>query len=101
MTLKGLFKKYGLNPAWSEIEETDSFFLEELSAELCESHPLFAKVQRAAARCHANDDVLFLLKDGNWAIVHLTYAKLNADGFPMFKLFSDLHDVMCYMKEEN
>ena len=94
-----LLKEYGLDSVWSAIGDEGNYFLDELNAELSEIHPLYARTEYAAARCLISDDVLFLLKDRNWAIVHLTYTRHNTDGFPMFKLFSDLHSAMRYMKE--
>jgi hypothetical protein len=45
----------------------------ELVAELSPEHPLFGHPGEVIARSEASDDVLLLLEDGRWAIVHLTW----------------------------
>lgn len=45
----------------------------ELVAELSPEHPLVGYPGGVVARAQASDDVLLLLEDGRWAIVHLTW----------------------------
>lgn len=95
-----LIEKYGDEFNWREIMKTDNSLLDELNTKLSESHPLYRKIRKAVAKCDSNDDVLFLLDNDNWVIVHLTYSKSNTDGFPKFKDFSDLPSAMSYIEEQ-
>jgi hypothetical protein len=94
-----LLDKYGDDFNWAKISEAGSF-LDEVNSELNDTHPLFEKVVKAVAKCEANDDVLFLLNDSSWVIVHLTYSKNNEKGFPIYKSFSDLLSAMKYIEEQ-
>ncbi|MCX6522713.1 MAG: hypothetical protein NTZ21_18805 [Actinobacteria bacterium] len=54
----------------------------ELSRETAEGHVLFAVSVNAVAACGHCDDVLFALKDGRLACVHLTYVRSAPDRLP-------------------
>jgi len=96
---EALSNKYGSEFNWREIENGD-FFLNELHSEInINSHPLYAKARKAVAKCDSNDDVLFLLDDDNYAIVHLTYSKNNIDGYPTYNVFMNLSSAICHIEE--
>lgn len=95
-----LFKKYGNEFSWREIMKTDNPLLNELNSELNKNHPLYEKGRKAVAKCDSNDDVLFLLYNGNYAIVHLTYSKNNTAGFPKYKVFMDLPSALRHIEEQ-
>jgi len=58
------------------------------------------KAKKALARCYSQDDVLFLLDDNSYAIVHLTYSKNNIGGCPSHIVFPDLHSAIGNIEEE-
>lgn len=95
-----LKEKYGDDFNWSDIRGKEEFFLNELYSELRENHPLHGKAQAALAKCDSKDDVLFLLRNNSYAIVHLTYSKNNVGGFPRYQEFSDLQSAMLHMENE-
>ena len=98
-----LEEKYGEDFNWMHMkflgEET---FLKELDKELNENHPLYKKVQAALAKCESNDDVLFLLRDDNYAIVHLTWSgsRETTSRFPYYKEFSNLQSALAHIENE-
>ena len=95
-----LIDKYGDSFNWTKILKTKTSFLEELNSELSKMHPLYKRAVKAVAKCDSNDDVLFLLDNDNWAIVHLTYSKNNIDEFPKYKYFSNISDAMTHIEEQ-
>ena len=95
-----LLEKYGDDFNWSKIAKTNNFFIDELNVELSKTHPLYNRVFKAVAKCDSNDDVLFLLHDDNYAIVHLSYSKSNINGFPLYKEFTDLQEAIHYIEDQ-
>ncbi len=95
-----LYKKYGNQFNWRPISFSDQFFINELNLELTSNHPLYGKIKWAVARSISNDDVLFLDENNKWYIIHLTYSKSNSLGYPKFKEFLDLDNVMQFIEEE-
>ena len=86
------------NDDWDLIDSTsDSKWLAELNAELSNTHPLYQKAVKSIARCYPQDDVLYQLENGEYAIVHLTYSHTNVDGWPRFILFENLNDAERYI----
>lgn len=79
-------------------------FVKELQSELAESHPLYCTEAMAYAKSESSDDVLFSLDNGKCAIIHLTYSKQNAEGFPKFKEFDSvekaLEEIKCNLGGE-
>jgi len=69
-----------------------------LTAELGEKHPLYRKAATPIARCYGQDDVLYKIYDGTYAIVHLTYSLKNQDGWPRFITFKSLEDAITHIK---
>lgn len=67
----------------------------QLAREINEGHVLFNHVVKEIARKQDNDDVLFKLDDGKYAVVHLTWTseKLSLDHFPTTKIYKDWEDV--------
>ena len=83
---------------WDVVDVKDSSkWLALLNAELNRTHPLYKRATKALARCYARDDVLYRLEDGKCAIVHLTYYRNNADGWPRFVMFEKLEDAEKYI----
>jgi hypothetical protein len=56
-----------------EEERQRSSIQQELLAEVAAGHPLSRISSEVIARSEASDDVLVLLEDGRWALVHLTW----------------------------
>jgi hypothetical protein len=79
----------------------DNHFLNVLNSELTADHPLYGKARKALARCHSQDDFLFLLDDKSYAIVHLTFSKNNIGGTPYYIKFADLQSVIHEIENES
>jgi hypothetical protein len=95
-----LIDKYGDEFNWYRINETNTSFIHELHSELKPGHPLYEKAIMAVAKCTSRDDVLFLLTDDSYAIVHLTYSTYNTEGFPQIKVLSNIQDTINYIEEQ-
>lgn len=102
ITLRDLMNKYGEDFDWQETDDNqkNSFFLHELNSELNKKHPLFKKVEKFIARRFSQDDVLYLLTNKTYAIVHLTYSKNDIDSYPRFIAFEDLQSALRYIENE-
>ena len=96
---ENLIDKYGDDFNWYEIADNDDFFSSQLKRELSKGHALYGKAKKAIAKCDSNDDVLFLLTDNTWAIVHLTYSKSISINFPKAEVFTSLQSVVNYIEE--
>ena len=95
-----LIEKYGDEFNWHPVNEANISLIKELRSELNPNHPLYDKAILAAAKCSARDDVLFLLSEGKYAIVHLTYSTNNTEGFPRYKEFPNIQDAIKYIEEQ-
>ena len=93
-----LINKYGDDFNWIEVKR--DCFINELNLEMNKNHPLYSRAKMAVAKCESNDDVLFLLDNGDLAIVHLTYSTSNADGFLKYKYFLDFQSTIKYIEQE-
>lgn len=60
---------------WQPVDREDerNGLLAELQCEVDSTHPLKGVASTAVARRQDNDDVLFSLADGRYAVVHLTW----------------------------
>ena len=95
-----LAQKYGEKFVWADVRHEGAYYLKELELELNESHPLYKRGRAVLAKSTSKDDVLFLLDEDIYAIVHLTYSLKNEKGFPMYKAFSGLEEVFQYIEAE-
>jgi hypothetical protein len=102
--LGDLMEKYGAEEfTWQFIpfSQSEGAFVQELSSEIAERHPLYSRgIRYAIAKCQANDDVLFLSEDDHYFIVHLTYSKTNSSGYPRYIEFPDLEAAMSHIEEQ-
>ncbi|NIT60695.1 MAG: hypothetical protein GWN00_32175 [Aliifodinibius sp.] len=67
---------------WQPANDNSQNIESELKKELNEGHKLYGKRLKVKARRIDNDDVLFELSDGNYAVVHLTWSvkkEINSD----------------------
>ena len=69
-------------------------FETELQRELSPAHPLFDIGAEAIGKSEANDDVLFQLQNGEFALVHLTWTgHIEATGqWPYYELYQSWND---------
>lgn len=65
----------------------------QLKKELTINHSLFNIDLKSIARRQDNDDVLFELSDGRFAIVHLTWSTSIDSTWPRFKLYDNWQNV--------
>jgi len=63
----------------------------ELRAEAAAGHPLSGVSAEVIARSSALDDVLILLEDGRWALVHLTWRRApEAPPWPLVEFYDSV-----------
>ncbi len=80
-----LHELHFLTCPWEHLTESAAIALQqELQSELSPAHQLFGTKSVARAHRIDNDDVLFWIEGLNtYAIVHLTWARANAEGYPI------------------
>lgn len=93
-----LAKTYGEDFSWF-IVKPDSSFVSEAYREIAADHPLFGMKLTCLAKCEANDDALFYTEHGQFVIIHLTYSKTNAAGFPRYQLFDTHLELKQYLEQ--
>lgn len=96
--LTELERKYGEDFSWF-IVKPDSSFVSEAYREISSDHPLFGMKLTCLAKCEANDDALFYTEHGQFVIIHLTYSKTNAAGFPRYQLFDTHLELKLYIEQ--
>jgi hypothetical protein len=88
-----------INKDWDLLDNKGNvYFLNQLNNELIEEHFLFNRAEKAIMKRLSQDDVLYLLKDGKFAIVHLTYSKNNSSKWPAYKEFETIGEVRNYIE---
>ncbi len=107
MTVEEVFDeltdKYSEDFNWHMISSSNGYFVEELKSEISEKHVLHNKDVQAIAKCDSNDDVLYVTKNENsredYYLVHLTYSKQNEEGYPRYKIFTELEELKAYIEK--
>ena len=84
--LQKLTVLYGDDFPWMLLPQENGF-LRQAEKEITEGHPLYLQLAEAIAKCEANDDVVFRLNDGRFALVHLTWQNPTNPAFPRYALF--------------
>lgn len=75
----------------TEEERQRSAIARELLAEVAAGHSLASVSGEVIARSGASDDVLLLLEDGRWALVHMTWRRTpEPPPYPHVKFFDSL-----------
>lgn len=75
--------KYQWLEPWNEIAEDQvDFFQTELLKEISSSHYLFGLQMRPIGRSLAADDILVLVNNSKYAVVHLTWAGKGDKAWP-------------------
>jgi hypothetical protein len=64
--------------------------LAELRAEVVDGHPLHGVDLVVVGRSYRQDDVLFALNDGRWAVVHLTFARPDRPPWPSTSFYDSV-----------
>ncbi len=68
-------------------DKIKSGLIDEAYGEMSLQHELHEKLSYAIAKCKSNDDVLFELINGDYAIIHLTWNGNESDpSFPTYKV---------------
>jgi hypothetical protein len=89
------------NRDWADVSGSESEALTgECNAELGGAHPLAGRIDRAIARRLSQDDVLFVLRDGRCAVVHLTWSENNPEGWPRYSEFASPEEAARYIDNE-
>lgn len=89
---KSPFKILELPEPWYWTSEDLSI---QLQTELNNDHILKGELTKTTARRQDNDDVLFEIKDGKYAIVHLTWQKYPHENtmFPLTEIYENWKNV--------
>lgn len=95
-----LSDKYGEDFNWSSIEFSNQYFVKQAKKEIKQGYPLFGKIMYSTAKCESNDDVMYVLENGTYAIIHLTYSENINIAYPTFKEFENLKQVMEYIEQK-
>jgi len=91
-----LCDKYGEEFNWG-IVPLENGFVRELEKETDVSQ--YDEV-KAIARSYSCDEVLFLFDNNIYRIYHLTYSTNNLKGFPRYKEFLDVEQVVEYIENQ-
>ena len=92
-------KKFGEQFNWYYVNAINDSYMNQANRELSARHCLYNKIVKTLAKCESNDDVLFYLKDNQFAIVHLTYSS-NDDLYTRFEIFNNLNDLFGYIEKK-
>lgn len=81
------------DPWWclGENRELQQGIQKELESEIGNEHPLFEFKPLVFGKCDANDDIVVILNDGRFALVHLTWSG-RVDSFPNNFPSSEIYD---------
>lgn len=97
-----LISKYGEDFYWGWWNSDE--YLKELNNELTEKHPLYNNIECFVGKCFANDDALYLTRNGKAVIVHLGWPskkKKDLSGeIPTYTEFLDLKSALEYIEKE-
>lgn len=91
--------KYGEDFCWLRIDPEQNNFVTEAYREIKEGHPLHGMQLTCLAKCESNDDVLYLTEYEQFVVIHLTYSRNNASGFPRYKILDTHHDLKIYLEQ--
>lgn len=73
---------------------TEQDFADQLKKEVIKGHVLFGKTVKTLARRQDNDDVLFLVDNKKFAVVHLTWSGLSSHtGLPRTEVYETWDDL--------
>ncbi|SHL77609.1 hypothetical protein SAMN02745136_05674 [Anaerocolumna jejuensis DSM 15929] len=95
-----LCEKYGENFNWSLIGFSNQYFVEEAKKEIKPGHLLYGKTMNSVAKSESNDDVMFVMENERYVIIHLTYCKDGEVRYPTFLEFENLIEVMSFIEKE-
>ncbi|WP_159453603.1 hypothetical protein [Ohtaekwangia koreensis] len=85
-------KSIELPPPWYW---TDIGLTVQLESEISKTHILYGRTTKTLARRQDNDDVLFLVDNEKFAVVHLTWVlkRLSDDQWPTTQFFDNWDDL--------
>lgn len=61
----------------------------------------FEKTIYSTAKCAPNDDVMFVLENDTYIIIHLTYSENTDITYPAFIKFENLKQAMEYIEQKH
>lgn len=97
-----LIRKYGEDFYWGWWNS--EMYMEELNNELCEKHPLYNNIECFVGKSFADDDALYLTKNGHAVIVHLGWpSKQRKDlsgNYPTYTEFPNLESAILHIEKE-
>jgi hypothetical protein len=68
-------------------------FLDEISGEVSDGHPLAGLKFEVVGRSFARDDALIRLPDDRWAVVHVTWTRPERPPWPATEFFESATEV--------
>ncbi|MCL2486234.1 MAG: hypothetical protein FWE86_01375 [Oscillospiraceae bacterium] len=87
--------------AWRVLQDDETAAVgEEARREIGSDHPLFGVGLTALAKCSVNNEALFAMEGGYYALVHLTYRAENDAHMPRFTLFENFGGALDYIRTE-
>lgn len=95
-----LCDKYGENFNWSSIGLSNQYFVEAAKKEIKPGHPLYGQTMYSVAKSESNDDVIFVIENERYVIIHLTYCKDGEVRYPTFLEFHNLIEVISYIEKK-
>lgn len=95
-----LERKYGDDFCWFIVDTEKNSYVSEAYREIAQYHPLYGIKLTVLAKSEANDDVLFYMEHGQFAVIHLTYSQNQTSGFPRYKILDTYDEVKAYLEQD-
>ncbi|PJI09386.1 MULTISPECIES: hypothetical protein [Clostridium] len=95
-----LARKYSEDFNWSFIPYTNKYFIEEAKREIKEGHPLYGEIMYSTIKCDSNDDVMYVISEERYVIIHLTYSKNIDNSYPHFILLPNVEEALIYIENK-
>lgn len=95
------FDCFGKDGDWALLESSSKeYFAKEYMQEINQDHPLYNIGFQPIARRYSRDDVLFVLDNGKWVILHLTFSNSNLNGWLKFEIFENYNTALNYIETQ-
>lgn len=95
-----LYDKFGEDFNWTVISPANKYYSNEAKNEIKPGHPLYGLEIWSVAKCESKDDVMFVLEDGRYIILHLTYCENIDPSYPNYISFNYLQDAIEYIEKQ-
>lgn len=100
-TIKSRFDCFGEEFDWRLLTTSEKdYYQKEFRQEIQNEHPLYNIICHAIAKRYSKDDVLFVLENDKWIILHLTFSSNNSRGWPKFEMFENCDTVLDFIERQ-